>query len=202
MYARVGELRRQEMLVGVLRVVEHERIARQTGADVVERDAGDSAPASPQIGGPRHDAGRDDIVGKTELAIELQRARVHAKGARVRRDVVVAVDDANADAESRQHERKHQPRRPRADDEDLGRTGWVGHRAIQFTKSAWASAFSYSAGRVYRTVIRRAARPPGPPASPSTPATAMPATLRQQAVPILSRTSPDPSPRRHTVGSP
>src|SRR3982751_5583748 len=136
-YARVGELRRQETLVGILRVVEHERVARQTGADVVERDAGDSAPASPQVGGLRHDAGRDDVVGKTELAIELQRARVHAKGARVRRDVVVAVDDANADAESRQHERKHQPRRPRADDEDLGRAGWVGHHAIQITKSAW-----------------------------------------------------------------
>jgi hypothetical protein len=67
------------------------------------------------------DAGTDDLVDDTQVLEDLERPRVHHRGARVRVDARAFVDDPDRHAVARQLAGHAQTRGPTADDED-----WVG----------------------------------------------------------------------------
>ena len=75
----------------------------------------------PQIGGENLPSTLDDWRGEADLAVELERPRLHAKGARCRSGLRRLVDNPDAHAEPRQPEGEHETGRPRTDDEDVRR---------------------------------------------------------------------------------
>ncbi len=84
---------------------------------------GDLAAGDPEMCGWDFASSRMQRLGQSHLAIELERARLHRKGARRRRWLRVLVDDANGDAHPRQPECEDESGRTGADDEDF-RAGW------------------------------------------------------------------------------
>ncbi len=79
----------------VLRKDVQEGIRRCALADALERDAGLSLAGDPEIPPGRTMASRDDRIGEIELAIKLERARLHGKGARGGAGTGGLVDDAH-----------------------------------------------------------------------------------------------------------
>ena len=58
----------------------------------------------------------DDLVGEAELAVEFEGSGLDRQRPRCCSRLSGLVDDAHFDAELREPERKHQPRRARSDD--------------------------------------------------------------------------------------
>ena len=61
----------------------------------------------------------DDRIREADLAVQLERARLHGERARRRARPCRLVDDPDAHAQPRQPQGQHQPGRPGADDEDV-----------------------------------------------------------------------------------
>src|SRR6185437_1013231 len=128
--SKLGEVADEQRLVLVLRVDEGEGKGAEAAAEAAEGGARDLAAGDPEVDGSDAVAVFDELVREAELRIELERAGLHGERTRVCGRVRVLVDDADADAEACEPQRKHQARRTGAGDEDLRIGGWR-HRAPQ-----------------------------------------------------------------------
>src|ERR1700677_673126 len=93
----------------------------------------------------------DDLVGEIELAVELQRSRLHCDGARSRSRRRGLVDDAEADALLCEPEREHQSRGACADDQNVA----AFHR---FLPHLTASRLPHESGSFLRSMPSSSAR--------------------------------------------
>jgi hypothetical protein len=103
----------------VLREDECVRVRTDPGAHVAEHCARHLTTCDPHVRGQYVVAARNDRVGQTDLAIELERASLHGDGpggCPWRRRL---VDDSHRDPQSCQPERHHQTGRPGAHDQHL-----------------------------------------------------------------------------------
>ena len=75
--AQLFEVRDQQSLVFVLRVEQPVRKGCGDRAQLAELDVRRPLASRPQIRGGEPEAGGDHLVGETELAVELQRPRLH-----------------------------------------------------------------------------------------------------------------------------
>ncbi len=114
-----AQLLDQEALMIVLRKSQHERVGAEAGADVLERQHGDIVAVFTQVNGVDLDAKVDHHVGKPQLAVEFQRARMHGHRAGGLAGAAVLVDDAHSDAAPRQGYGEHQAGGAGADNEHL-----------------------------------------------------------------------------------
>src|SRR5712671_179930 len=117
--APLCEPRDEEALVLVLRVDEPERIRALACAKSPQLDAGPPLASGPEIRRREDEPRVDDLAGEAELAVELQRARLHRKGTRGRARLGRLVDDADSYARPGEPESEYEPRRTSADDEDF-----------------------------------------------------------------------------------
>ena len=104
----------------VLRKDQHVRKRADASAHVAEHGVRHRLAGRPEIDGAHRPSSRDDRVCEADLAVQLERARLHGQRARRRPGLRRLVDDPHAHAQPRQPQGQHQARRPRADDEDVG----------------------------------------------------------------------------------
>src|SRR5207302_2091951 len=110
----------QEPLMLVLRVDEPVRIWTPACAQGSELEVRDLPRSGPEVRCRKHETRFDHLAGETELAIELQRPRLHRQSARGGPGLGRLVDDANPDAEASEPQREHEAGRTGADDENFG----------------------------------------------------------------------------------
>ena len=79
-----------------------------------------SSASGPEICCGELESRFDHLVGKTELAVELQGPRLHCQRSRGRAGFGRSVDDAHPDAEPGEPESEREAGRSGADDENLG----------------------------------------------------------------------------------
>ncbi|MNT19518.1 hypothetical protein D3C72_1547800 [compost metagenome] len=122
----------QKAFMLVLRQAQHERVGAQTLADLAQRQFHQLLAAFVDVHGIDLDAQADQLVGKAQLLVKLQGARMHGHGPRRLARTAVLVDDAAIDAMARQAQGKHEAGRTGADDQDgrcihaiQYRTGWA-----------------------------------------------------------------------------
>ena len=119
MHADLLERRDEEGFLPVLGEDQHEGKGAFALADVAERHARRVPAAFPQVDRRELDAVRDRLVGNPELAVELERARVHHERAGGRAGRIRLVDDAHVNARPLEPEREHEARGAGADDQHL-----------------------------------------------------------------------------------
>ena len=120
-HAGVGQAIDQQTFVFVLRKDQRVRKGAEAGAHFAEYGMCRLPAGHPQIGGEDLSPALDDWRREADLAVELERPRLHGKSARGRPGFRSFVDDPHAHSQPGQPERQHQTRRPCADDEDVGR---------------------------------------------------------------------------------
>ena len=96
----------QKALVLVLREGEHIRKGTQPTPHVAERDATHLSTSDPEIGGGELQSALHDVVGQSNLAIQLECARLNRDRAGRRTRLRDLVDDAHTYAESLEKERE------------------------------------------------------------------------------------------------
>ena len=101
----------------VLRQAQHERVGAQAFADLAQRQFYQLLAALVDVHGIDLDAQPDELVGKAQLLVKLQGARMHGHGPRRLARTAVLVDDAAIDAMARQAQSKHEAGRTGADDQ-------------------------------------------------------------------------------------
>ena len=99
----------QESLVLILWKHQHVRIGADAGAKIPEGHFGDRPSSDPEIGGAEAQPTLDDFVSQAELAIELERARLHADSTRCGAWFRCLVDDAKAHAELCEPKGQYEP---------------------------------------------------------------------------------------------
>ena len=109
----------QQALVLVLREDQHERERRRTRAECAELDVRDAPAADPQVRRVEADRCFDHGVRDAELAIELERARMHDERARRRCRGGSLVDEAHAHAGFREPQREHEAGRTGTRNQDV-----------------------------------------------------------------------------------
>jgi len=114
-----GQLLAEEPLVLVLREDQDVRVRGRAGAERAQLDMRNVPAADPEIQGIEADGRVDDGIGDAELAIELERARVHDERAGRRCDGGGLVDDAHAHTRAGEAQREHEAGRTRAGDQDV-----------------------------------------------------------------------------------
>src|SRR5256885_5622769 len=119
-YPEVPEPLDEEALVLVLRIDESVGIRAERGAERAELDMPRSPSTRPEIRGGKLETRLDHLVGESELAIELQGPHLDGESPGGRAWLLRLVDDADANAKSREPDREHEPGRSGSDDEDLG----------------------------------------------------------------------------------
>ncbi|MNX94104.1 hypothetical protein D3C86_1263230 [compost metagenome] len=109
----------EQPFVFILREDFEKRVGCQTLADTAQGQVGHGLALDPEIGRSHAMAALDDGIRQAELAIQLQRPRLHGqcprRGAGGRR----LVDDPHADPQFAQPQGQHQPGRAGADDQDV-----------------------------------------------------------------------------------
>src|SRR5438105_13489517 len=110
----------QETLVLVLRVDEPEWIGTPAHAECAKLDVRGSGASGPKIRRGEDETCLDHCVGEAELAIVLERARLHGQRSRGGAGLGGLVDDADADAQPGEPESEDEASRTGADDEDFG----------------------------------------------------------------------------------
>src|SRR5215831_5516611 len=103
----------------VLRKDLQEGVGSQIRADLLERNARPGFALDPQPNGRDLVTARDNEIGKIELAIEFERARVDGERTRRRAGLGSLVDDAQLHSELGQPEREDEAGGPGADNEDI-----------------------------------------------------------------------------------
>ncbi len=103
----------------VLRKDQQERVGSQVRADFFERKARLRLAPDPEPNGWNLVAACDHDIGKPELAIELERARVYHECTRGRARFGGLVDDAYLGPELRQPQGQDQAGRARTDDQNV-----------------------------------------------------------------------------------
>jgi hypothetical protein len=120
LHAQLFESIDQEALVLVLRIDEPIWIRALAHAQRAKPDVRRLPASRPEIRRGEHEARFDDFAGETELAVELQRPRLHRHRARGRAWLCGLVDDADPYAQLCEPESEHQTGRARANDENVG----------------------------------------------------------------------------------
>src|SRR3989454_189265 len=110
----------EEALVLVLRVDEPVGKGALARAEPAELDVRRSPASSPEVRRGEHQPRFDQLVGETELAVELQRSRLHCERPRSAAGSSGLVDDANLDPQTSKPESEHEAGGSCADDENLG----------------------------------------------------------------------------------
>src|SRR5215831_14886845 len=103
----------------VLRKDLQEGVGSQIRADLLERNARPGFALDPQPNGRDLVTARDNEIGKVELAVEFERARVDGERTRRRAGLGSLVDDAQLHSELGQPEREDEAGGPGADNEDI-----------------------------------------------------------------------------------
>ena len=103
----------------VLRQRQHERERAEAGAEIAERQPADGAAAFANGDALDPDPGRHHLVGKSDLAVEFERPRMHGQGTRGLAGRRAAIDDAKPHAELAEPQRQHQAGRPGTNDENV-----------------------------------------------------------------------------------
>src|SRR5712671_4220815 len=179
-HAPLCEPRDEEALVLVLRVDEPERIRALACAKSPQLDAGPPLASGPEIRRREDEPCVDDLAGEAELAVQLQRARLHRKGTRGRARLGSLVDDADPYARPREPESEYESRRTSADDENFAVHGCnlSLHRACQRRSSAATGpGVARARAEAVSAVSRRSRCGPSP---PSCSCAAAPATGRER----------------------
>ena len=96
-----------------------ERVRRQIGANLLERDARPRVALDPKADGGNFVAVREHEIGEIELAIEFEGPRMNGEGAGRRAVPGGFVDDPHLDPELGQPERQNQTGRSSADDQNV-----------------------------------------------------------------------------------
>ena len=89
-------------------------------AEPAELDVRRPGAPGPEIRGAELESRVDNFVRETELAVELQRPRLHRERSRSVTRSSGLVDDANLDPQPSQPESEHEAGGSGADDENLG----------------------------------------------------------------------------------
>ncbi len=117
--AGFGQTLDQEALVLVLRKDLRIRKRTQTEAHLTEDGSRHLVAGHPEIRSEDLSSTLDHRVRQADLAVQLERARLHGQRARRRPRPRRPVDDSHAHAQPRQPQSQHQARRACADDEDV-----------------------------------------------------------------------------------
>ena len=114
----------QEALVLVLGKDDRVRERAEAHAAIAEDRTREPHPSEPEVHRDDADPTLDHRRGEAQRPVQLERPGLHGQRARGGARLRHLVDDANAHAQAREGERKHQPRGPRADDQDRARAFW------------------------------------------------------------------------------
>ena len=126
----------QKLFVLILGEDQQVREGAQSLAYVAEVGTSCRLAAHPDVDGRELEAAVDDLVRKTDLAIELERTRVHRERARRGPRLGRLVDDPDVGAHALEPERQDQAGRAGADDENLRRASRHRRHAANFTLSS------------------------------------------------------------------
>ncbi len=120
LHAQLPQPPDQEAFVFILGVDQSVGKRTEARAQPAELDVRGLLSPGPEICRGELEPRRHHLLGETELAIQLESARLQRHRARGRARLGALVDDANPDAEPGQPESEHEAGWTRADDEDLG----------------------------------------------------------------------------------
>ena len=113
----------QQSLVSVLRIDQNEGVRGQPLANPLERHPRGFGASHPEVEARNLDASRDERIGHSQLAVELQRANLYGQGAGGGARLGGLVDDPHG-TPSRSARGKHEAGGPGPNDQDRG----IGHR--------------------------------------------------------------------------
>ena len=109
----------EQPLVVVLTQDQEKRIRTQIAPDVAERHAGGAPPFCPHVRAGSARAQLERSLDDSEVSVDLEGARLHAKRFRLDRRAGVPIDDQRANPAPTELIREHQPGRTSADDEHV-----------------------------------------------------------------------------------